>query len=67
MQKIYQKPEMVVVRIETTKMLAASVGFGAAVDSGFSAESHESFDITEETFDMTEEKFDMGETDGFNF
>lgn len=46
MQKIYQKPEISVIHIETTHMLAASdkVGFGSSVSSGYGAESRESGD-----------------------
>lgn len=44
MQKIYQKPEIKVIHIETSRMLAASdnVGFGSSVSSGYGAESRES-------------------------
>jgi len=39
MKKIYQNPEMKVIKIQTAKMLAASLGIGASVESASGAES----------------------------
>ncbi len=39
MKKIYKNPELKVVKIQTTKMIAASLGFGAGVDNANGAEA----------------------------
>ncbi len=47
MKKTYQNPEIKIVKIETTQMIAASeqMGFGTSVTTATSADSRQSYDF----------------------
>ncbi len=42
MKKIYQNPEITVIRVEVSQMIAESLGFGDGVGTASGAESRES-------------------------